>query len=349
MRIHIIRLTAAILAASIMGCTTTQKFTVRGTPGTQIYDSQGTYLASVNELGNAEIKIKGKNYNSFLIAQEPGNGLKVPFALDYKNSSMAGSGLFLGSLGLTAAGAGLIAIGGEALIVAGACAGSLGLIGVIYGAGNWAFIQEPSDKYRYLKYQTTNNDMAFSRPDYADNPKGIADAYFNESPSPIEDNIPRNRTINTHTAIDTNSSANINNAADDTVTAQSSSRSIATDRSSRSINDYARQIEGNYVGPGSLSQKNSIVENYSHAVISIKRKDKNHVSVRVYDDNSDEFFDTPAIYTVTKEKDGTFSLTHSSIKTAKIKINKTGRMTYLHPRVKIEDSIYTLSIKGSQK
>lgn len=345
----ITKITASVLAAALIGCSSTQKFMVNGNPGTHIYEPYGEHIATIADNGTAQVKIKGKKYHSFLLAQEPGSDLKVPFALDYKNASMAGSGLFLSGLGLMAAGGATAAVMGEstALAIGAGTALGGGFVCLIYGAVKWA-MAGPSDRYRYLKEQHTNNDILFSRPDYTDNTKSPAEFNYNESPVSL-------RSSGTNTP-DVNANSNEVNQNDISGTpvrniagSDTSTRTIASDRSTRTLNDLAKQLEGYYVGPGSLSQKDAIIESYNRAVISIKRIDKDHVDIMVYDNNEVEFFSSPARYSIKKEKDGTFTLTHTGISAATIKINKAGKITYLHPRVNIDGSIYTLSIKGSRK
>ena len=75
-----------VLLCSI-SCATTKR-TVKGAPGTVIYTTRGHNLGTIDQSGNAEIKIDRDNYYAFLLAQSPESNIKVPFALDFKKESV---------------------------------------------------------------------------------------------------------------------------------------------------------------------------------------------------------------------------------------------------------------------
>ena len=155
-----------VLALSLSSCSSSQTFTVQGTPGTIITNPQNQQLAVIDNSGQAQIKVKRKEgYMHYLQAQAPGSSLPVPFALDYKNNGKRcitrGTGrtiMFIGAI-VELSGALALALGGDAATTSGAvmvgggaaCAG----LGFAMGAANNPINYD----YDYQKTQTTNNDI----------------------------------------------------------------------------------------------------------------------------------------------------------------------------------------------
>lgn len=88
-------------------CTTSQKVTVQGTPGTEIYSPTMERLGVVSSNGKVSFKISRHSYYSYLMSKNAGANEFVPFALDYKhcNNTLAGAASWLG---VSLAGAGVL-------------------------------------------------------------------------------------------------------------------------------------------------------------------------------------------------------------------------------------------------
>ena len=120
-----------------------------------------------------------------------------------------------------------------------------------------------------------------------------------------------------------------------------------TDKSTKSFKDYGAMIEGIYVGTGKLRLRDDIVERYSGIQVVITRIDKDRVDVNVVEDNGNEFFSNPSTYEIVKNANNSYTLTHSDISKATIKIDKHKNAIYLHPRVNIDGDLYVLEISAT--
>lgn len=155
-----------VLALSLSSCSTSQTFTVQGTPGTLITSPQNQQLGFIDNSGQINIKMKRKEgYMHYLQAKAPGSSLSVPFALDYKNNGKRcvrrGAGQTIMVIGaiVELSGALALALGGDAATTSGAIMVGGGAafagLGFAMGAAN-----TPIDyDYDYQKLQTTNNDV----------------------------------------------------------------------------------------------------------------------------------------------------------------------------------------------
>lgn len=82
-------LTVILLVATMVllsSCSSTQKFTVHGTPGTVIAQQYGQATV-IDQSGQATLTMGRtiSDYNHFLLAKAPNSDVWVPFALDYKD------------------------------------------------------------------------------------------------------------------------------------------------------------------------------------------------------------------------------------------------------------------------
>ena len=99
-----------ILMFALSSCSSSQTFTVQGTPGTIISGPDNKQLAVIEASGMATIKLhRDEGYLHFLQAKTPGSRSAIPFALDYKNRSskpedavnaIGKVGAFLGGAGI---------------------------------------------------------------------------------------------------------------------------------------------------------------------------------------------------------------------------------------------------------
>ena len=161
-------LTALIVmfALTLTSCSTSQTFTVQGTPGTIITTPQNQQVAVIDNSGTAKVEIKrNMGYLHYLQAQAPGTSVTVPFALDYKNNGSraisrgAGQGIIsVGAIVALGGGLGLL-LGGDAAMTPGAImvggGAALALSGCALGAANDPIKYD----YDYEKVQSANNDI----------------------------------------------------------------------------------------------------------------------------------------------------------------------------------------------
>ena len=322
-------LALAAIVVTMLSCTTSQTITIKGSPGARIYTPINILLGSIDQKGKVKVKLESDNYYAFLLSQKQGSDELVPFALDYKNCDYMGErvatavGEFFAIAGLGTMAGGVYSgctDGDTGWYIAGIGAG-IGLIAAgmadIYGSR----LKQTQRLYRfkYMSYHTTNDDLSFVRPI----PSG-------EKRRPVASSRGTSRSYSEE---DGNSSS-------------ARSRNLS-ERSSRSVKSFSKDVEGDYVGVGKLQSGNETVEDFKKAKVIITSVDKNTVSVDVLDDSGEPFFNKPSNYTVKKGRQGNYTLTHQSISSATITISN-GKLTYSHPRVNIDGDIYKLTVNGSK-
>ncbi len=111
--------------------------------------------------------------------------------------------------------------------------------------------------------------------------------------------------------------------------------------------DAAGHVAGDYAAFGYLSAQGNQAESLSDITVRIERTDPTHVKVNVLEGDLD-FFGSAAAYTVSVDESGKTTLTHTGIPTAVIIIGADGSLNYLHPRVDIDGTIYTLMLSGNK-
>lgn len=122
----------------------------------------------------------------------------------------------------------------------------------------------------------------------------------------------------------------------------------ATSKAKKTRGDFGKNLAGTYDGTGSLKQKGRIIEAYDNISIIITRIDKTTVSVQVVE-SDEEFFESPSIYDIKRQSDGSFLLTMRDIPSAAIKIAPSGAITYTHNKVNIDNEMYHLTIKAKRQ
>jgi hypothetical protein len=129
--------------------------------------------------------------------------------------------------------------------------------------------------------------------------------------------------------------------ATSSTTQESGQISIGEGSTARTRSDYAKNIQGTYIGSGALLKSNTLQENYTDVKLVLERIDKSHVKV-IYYESGEEYFAAPDTYEVTRNSDGIYSLVITNIPSATITIDKNGNLTYLHKKVLIDGDTYTL-------
>ena len=314
----------AICVILLHSCTTSQKITVQGTPGTEIYSPAMERLGTVSSNGKVSFKISSDDYFSYLMSKNAGANELIPFALDYKRHSFIGTQI-LKWTGYTVVTAGALStlVGGVTWIAGGvggpflAAGLGSGLLGVIMAgpADERSKQTQYKHKYKYLSVQETNQDVHFTQ---------IVDVGYRKTKHNYDNNAP-----------DVSDSANNGSPSSSSV-------------SKRTLNDNAKLVSGSYFGTGYLTQKGKVIEKYAKIKVVILRIDNNNVNVDVFE-NRESYFSKTNKYQVTKKGKNTYVLSLDGISDALITIDNAGHLTYIHPRVNIDGEIYTLNLTANKK
>ena len=331
----ILSVVVCVLAVS---CTTTQKFSVSGRPGTKIYTPDERELGTISESGIVEIELISDAYYPFLLSKDDTSDLMIPFALDYEEHSYSGSefskyfGFTLGGLGVAASIGGLIAIITGSTTLGGmllAGGGLLGGGGTLMGATGESRQNQLDHQYnfRYLSTQTINDNLAFTRPNLTTIPFIVAKP--DTTPEQIEEPVREQKSVKEETS-------------------SKSTKSFGS-KSTKSFKDFGLLLSGTYEGDGVLKLNKKSIESYKNIKVELRRVDNTQVAVQVVEANGVEFFGQSSIYTIKKNRDGSYVLTHNSISVATITIDANSNMLYMHPRVNIDGELYMLEIKARKK
>lgn len=313
-----------MVVTTFFSCSTTEKFYVSGTPNTQIYTPNYKHIGTVEANGRAKIEIPSSDYYAFFLSKNPNSELYVPFALDYKKKGRIETHLWrnvgMGTMLLGTAIAIPCALLGEYT----AAYVGLGMMvgGTLAGLPADSRLNQNSYKYQYqyLKSQQTNEDLLFT--------KTVFDEPFKEVSLPQIKKASKPTIVNEEASV---------------------SKIRLSDKSSKTLKDYGKQLEGVYIGSGILTQNREVIESYNGIKINIERINKNEVNVNVIEANGNEFFETPSQYKITKNKDGSYILNHSTISAATITVSKNGSLIYHHPKINIDGDIYVLKISTKNK
>lgn len=314
-------------------CTTSQKVTVQGTPGTEIYSPTMERLGVVGHNGKVSFKISSDDYFSYLMSKNAGANELIPFALDYKRHGFIGTQIlkWTGYTVVTAGAfsalvGGIACIGGDGDEVGGpflAAGGGAAALGAIIGmpADMRSNQTQYEHKYKYLSVQETNQDVHFNQ---------IVDVGYRKTKQNYDNNAP-------HVSDKAN-----NGSSSSTATRRKSSVS------KRTLNDNAKLVSGSYFGTGYLTQKGKVIEEYAKIKVVILRIDNNNVNVDVFE-NGESYFSKTNKYQVTKKGKNTYVLSLDGISDALITIDNAGHLTYIHPKVNIDGEIYTLNLTANKK
>lgn len=323
-----------IICLLLGSCSTWEKCTVSGVPGTKIYAPDKIQVATIPESGKVELKLPSNAYFGYLYTHDDMKDLWVPFALDTKKKKHKGVH-FVNWLGRSMVGIGLplIGMGGVFALLAEdaapayiclAAGGGLTLLGVGLAGPATNRLGQLSYQYNfsYEKNQQTNTDIAFT--DYVVPQDG--QRAVNEQPT---------RTRGKATSGDKQ-----NDESD------SSKAKRANSSKAKSRKSVVNKVVGRYSGSGTLAAKGGEAEALGEIVIEISTEGE-YAKVDIFEDG-ELFFESEELFKVKKNKDGSFTLTHIDVPSVKFTITKSGRFTYKHPRVSIDGTNYTLYITGKR-
>ena len=320
------RFIAIMVVALLMSCSTTEKFLVSGTPNTKIYTPAYEHVGTVGSDGTAQIELTSDYYYAYLLSKDADSDAYIPFALDYKYKSRAGAqflkwtgisitatGLYVELMGAIMYGAGLE----EDVTMPMVAGGAVGaLAGMSFGWPASERMDQTAYEYqfKYLSKQSTNSDLNFAK------------ATFTE-PWKKREQMSQNRDLNPTVVEET-----------------SVSKKLLTEKSVKTLKNYAKQVAKVYVGTGKLTQNQTMVESYDDIKVIIEYVNKDEVQVNVAESNGSDFFTNYSLYKVQKKKNGSYLLTHSKIASATITIDANGNLKYNHPKVNIDGEVYNLQI-----
>lgn len=166
---------------SLLSCETTEKITVYGQPGTEIYTPDKEKVSLIESNGQAKVVLSSDVCYTYLLSKDANSKMFIPFALDYKNKSYAGTrmakclgyGVALCGLSSAIVGAALLSTGdGMGMLVGGLSAGVLGL-GVAVPAAYRLNQTTREWRFAYLDKQQTNADINFTQPVFNEPEKQI--------------------------------------------------------------------------------------------------------------------------------------------------------------------------------
>lgn len=320
----IIRFLLMAFSVLLLGaCSTSQKVTIQGIPGTEIYSPSMNRLGVIGSNAQVTLKISSDDYFAYLMSRNADSNELVPFALDYKNHGYVGT-TATAYLGTIAAFGGYLSTAAlsDDLVLVGSGVSLLGATCALPSC--WRLGQtQYKHKYKYLSAQATNQDLRFAK---------IVD--FGYKKTLQNDDVSETvaaKTINPN-----------NSATSSTVVRKKYSVS------KRTLNDNAELVSGTYSGTGYLSQKNKTIEEYSNIKVVVLRIDNNTVNVDVIE-SGESYFSTKNKYLTKKKGKNTYVLSLNGIPDAFITIDKAGHLTYIHPKVNIDGEIYTLNITANKK
>lgn len=343
---------AAICCMLLMaGCTTSEKFTINGTPGTTVYSPNRQPLGVVSPQGNLEVKVPSDAYYGYMLTYNDADDRWTPFAMNLrrdkrKMTKITGEWLgwsagILATVGCTAAASQsddtgvLFGVG----LGGGICLSQTGLWLSVVCASRMEQLAY-NNNFGYLDSQHTNQDIVFK--DYSYNTSQFIYTDDSEEASNSDSGDSEKKMTG---AKKTKKSGSKQKKTANKKSSTSSASSSA--KAKVSISDLAKNVSGSYSGDGLLTLAGNEIDEYSSMALEIRYIDKNTVSVNViYDDDS--YFAEPAEYTVTKGKKGEFILTAKQNKNALITILKSGSFSYIHPAVEIDGDNYILTIRGNR-
>lgn len=331
--------TAFVCVALISSCSTSKKVSICGIPGETIYDSDKKIVGTIPAGGVLNIKIDDGRYQAFMLSQKPGENVLIPFGLNYRYASYAGTS-FTKYFGYTVGflGAGATLVGGIAALLASkdgadattdlalVAAGGAALSGIGFAIGTpAAFRTEQAAYYLHYKYldsQTTNSKFNFTKPDIK----------FT--------NLEQTKSI-TRPKLRPSQQSDAN-----------SSESTPTQKARRKLSSYSSKAEGEYVGYGTISLDGEDLEELNGVTLKIIRSKGNEVEVSIIESDGNDFFGAPEVFKVTKDsnkdKKNTLILTHTTIPSIVIKIDDED-LIYMNPKVEIDGIIYSLNLMAKKQ
>lgn len=323
-------LALCLCASMLFGCSTTEKINVSARPGTEIHIPGKAGCHYVPESGKLKIELSSDGYYGYLLSKEPGSNMLVPFGIDCKNNRHIGTQVAFGcSSILTLAGLTSTAIGIVAL-----CTGDEESSTPFFIAGGGAVVGALGLAATESRMKQTAYDHEFS---YFKNQKAIQNVNLSckllREDSPKEAKEPSVANKRGKAAL----SPGNHNTKEATKTPA---------KVKKRIKNYGKDISGEYSGTGRLLQNKISIEDYGDIKVIVSRVSNNEVTVRIIE-NGEDYFESPLQCSVSKAKDGSYSLSISGFPSAKIRISAKGVLNS-EQTIEIDDEIYVLKVDAKK-
>lgn len=322
-----------ILISVFSGCSTTENFTVYAPQNAKIFtpNNPTTPQGITGNDGKVNLIVPSETYCGYILAQFPESDMKIPIGLDFKSNNHTGTkAAFSTGAALTCAGFAAMVTGCMLVVATGDDDTNLKNGGIAVEGGAVAMALGSAMGYpAYKRMKQTAYDYNFG---YV-NKQRIAVPQL--SYTLLNPNPPKGSKEET---TDKKTSTRKKATSGKEVSPKTTSTKVNTARS-----DNAKKVEGTYTGNGTLYLGKNIEEEYSDISLIMERVDKNHVSVRIIE-NDEDYFDTPLVYEVSKDKKGGYTLKINNLPEATIQITSKGKLTFNHKKVNIDDTLYILKI-----
>lgn len=327
----------------LAGCTTSEKFTVTGTPGTMVYSPKREHIGSIGSNGKLSVKVPSDAYYGYLYTHDQTSDLWIPFALDVKTKRHTGTkAAMFGGMTLTGIGVVPLLTGTIMAISAGddedlsrqgglfagvGAALAFGGAGIGYAASERLGQLSYQYNFGYKKSQSTNQDMQFVQ-------------YVPPAAEPAAS--PR-------FAKEDDKKLTASTSSDKKLKRKPSKKGKKPSSKAKiSLQNVVDKVVGNYDGSGVVSSGGQPVSNFENIEIRIVRIDVDMAGVQIYYDG-EPMFAGEEIYSVVRKKDGSFVLNHEEVAGATITVTSNGRLDYRHPAVVFDDGEeYLLTVKAAR-
>lgn len=189
----------------------------------------------------------------------------------------------------------------------------------------WQMAEQSAYKYhyKYLLNQQTNNDLTFTQPNIT----------YLTPPSYKKRQIQDSMSLEKQT---------------DNTSPNNNTKQIG-EVSTRKLSDFSTPISGFYSGRGNLVLNGKIIEFYTEINVDVKRIDNNTVSVQIIDEKGEPFFSSLSEYVINRMQNGKATLSNKKFSDATITIDTDYNLSFSHPQVNIDGTIYRLNITAKRK
>lgn len=333
-------LLASLVCIMVTGCSTYEKLTISGIPGTVVYSPQKEPLGTISHDNKLNIKLPSDAYYGYLYTRNDSLDLWVPFGLNTENNNHVGTKL-LGSVGapvgfMAGMGAGIgiaISSGSQGALIGGL------VTAVVVGVGGLvtpilvqlARMDQVSYAYNfsYNQNQFTNQDIRLEKfvvpqKEMENNPE----TDFEQKQSNLKINKSTTKTE---------------------VTSKNNRKGGKAKKSNLKITSGLEIYNGTYSCEGEIILNKGVVATYKDMSLVLHPLNSTNVEVLIYIDSQTKVFDRPEIFILDKRQSTKKNvvLTLKDNATCKI-ILSDKNISYFNPNVIIDEETYTLSLKGTK-
>lgn len=326
-------LLAPIFWIMVTGCSTSEKLTITGTPGTVVYSPQKEPLGTINSDSKLRLKLDSDAYYGYLYTRNDSLDLWVPFGLNTRYNNHTATKLLgpVGSpLGLAIGEGAAIGIGMSSLVgglVTGVGIGLAGLVTPIIVQIVRMDQVSYSYNFSYDQYQSSNQDIRLE--------KFIV-------PQIETENIPETDFAQKQSNLKINKSTTKTE-----VISKNNRKGGKAKKSNLKITSGLEIYSGTYSCEGEIILNKGVVATYKDMSLVLHPLNSSNVEVLIYIDSQTKVFDRPEIFILDKKQSTKKNvvLTLKDSATCKI-ILSDKNISYFNPNVMIDEETYTLSLKG---